>query len=722
MARRRKERVHLTGKSNRNELYLSECEQLSENIKFRIEDTIPKNERVQKNGLSENKNTFENSSEEPIKIQIAKSKVNESDKSFLKKTKGAFHERDRSGNRFPIFQVEKQEKTINDSSRLVKLNKNKISQKNEYSKGSPCVFKPGGVKRIDIKSAYDDKTKIEESKEKETEIDVSGLWDYLHAVKHSEDNRLHDNLKDILNKRNQRMNWSDEKQEEKISSCEKPKEFSISKNNEKINFKEYKDFVKYVLPSASGTKIKHSWEILKKNVNCEEDKVSCDDLFRFIDTRGLTDSNNSSDYECKIVSSKIQRKIWKYNYNPDDVHLKTINYVDSIRCKASEFSQNFKELVTEDELKNIFKEKEKINKKELEQCISHIIKEKMKMKEEEERRQNEKREDVETLENVEQTHSFNKINKDGLKEFNMKAYISTLLSNKDGEVYIQSFIQNLQVNYELLNAKHVNIKDAYDLYSRNIPPSEKKNDSYYSEKLNEEEIARAKYLIEELDYNLRNNVKSIYSNINGEKGDNCYLSKYGIFKQLDVDKDSYITEDDLRKCVKNLKIKDMEDSDVNLLLKYMDPEKKGYVNVNDFLENYNMEEKSMRKWIRHGNQPYYDYVKSLKNKTGNRKRCVSSHETVEHNTNVIYAKKYEDVINNYNLELDPCCPSYVIRERIRENFMARKEDFINKHLKATRFHITGYKNTNNLTEPVKDSALYIDDASRFKTTYEMNYT
>lgn len=721
MARRRKERVHLTGKSNRNELYLSDCEKLSENIKFRIEDPTLKNERVQKNGLSETKDTFENSSEEPIKIQIVKQQVDENGKSLLKKKKAVFHESDRSGNQFPKFEVEKHEKTVNDVSRLIKLSKNKMSQKNDYSKGSPCVFRPGGVKRIDIKSAYEDETKIEKTKEKEKEIDVSGLWDYLHAVKHSEDNRLHDKVKDILNKRNQRMHWTEETEEKNMSSGEIPKESSISEKNEKINFKEYKDFVKYVLPSASGTKIKHSWEILKKNVNCEEDKVSCDDLFRFIDTRGLT-GNSSSDYDCKIISSKIQKKILKYNYNPDDVHLKTINYVDNIRCKASEFSQNFKELVTEDELKNIFKEKEKINKKELEQCISHIIKEKMQLKEEEERRQNEKREDAETLENVQQTHSFNKINKDGLKEFNMKAYISTLLSNKDGEVYTQSFIQNLQVNYELLNAKHVDIKDAYDLYSRNIPPTEKKEDSYYAEELNAEEIARAKYLIEELDYSLRNNVKSIYSNAKGEKGDSCYLSKYGIFKQLDADKDSYITEDDLRKCVKNLKIKDMKDSDVNLLLKYMDPEKKGYVNVNDFLENYNLEEKSMRKWIRQGNQPYYDYVKSLQNKVGSRKRCVSSHETIEHNRNVMNAKKYEDVINNYNLELDPCCPSYVIRERIRENFMARKEDFINKHLKATRFHITGYKNTNDLTEPVKDSALYIDDTSRFKTTYEMNYT
>lgn len=719
MARRRKERFHLTGKSNRNELYLSECEQLSENTKCRILDSNPKNAKVEKHGLSENKNNFENSSEEPIKIQIAKSHPSENAKSLLDNGKTEFHEREQSSKRLSKFHVEKHEKTVNDVSRLVKLNKNKISQKNDYSKGSPCVFKPGGVKRVDIKRAYADETKIEKGKEKE--IDSSGLWDYLHAVKHSEDNRLHDNLKDILNKRNKKMIWSDEKREENISSVGIPKESSISTKKENINFKEYEDFVKYVLPSASGTKIKHSWEVLKNSVNSEEDTVSCDDLFRFIDTQGKTNSI-SSDYTCKIVSSRLQKKALKYNYNPDDVHLKTINYVDTIRCKASEFSQNFKELVTEDELKSIFKEKEKISKKELEQCISHIVKEKIQMKEEEERRQNEKREDAETPEKSQQTHSLNKINKDGLKEFNMKAYISTLLSNKDGEVYTQSFIQNLQVNYEQLSVKHVDIKDAYDFYSRNIPPTEKKKDSYYSEELNAEEITRAKYLIEELDYSLRNNVKSIYSSFKGEKGDSCYLSKYGIFKQLDVDKDSYITEEDLRKCVKNLKIKDMQDSDVNLLLKYMDPEKKGYVNVNDFLENYNLEEKSMRKWIRQGNQPYYDYIKRLQNEAGSRKRCVSSHETTEHNKIVMNVKKYEDVINNYNLELDPCCPSYVLRERIRENFMARKEDFVNKHLKATRFHITGYKNTNDLTEPVKDSALYIDDASRFKTTYEMNYT
>ncbi|SBT71474.1 calcium-binding protein, putative, partial [Plasmodium malariae] len=301
-------------------------------------------------------------------------------------------------------------------------------------------------------------------------------------------------------------------------------------------------------------------------------------------------------------------------------------------------------------------------------------------------------------------------------------YISTLLTNKNGEVSVKHFIDNLSVDYETLSNQNKNVKDAYDFYSRNIAPTEILSESYADE-LNNEEIKRAKFLIEEIDYSVRNNYKSNYLGAKSSKNkdyESSYLSLYEIFKHLDIDKDSYITKEDLQKSFNKLKIRNITNADINIFLKYIDTQRKGHINVNDFLTNYQLEEKSLINWIKNTNKPYFEFVQNLKREHNCHERSVS--EKVINNKNASIAKKYDDVISNYNLELDPYCPSYIIRERIRDNFMAKKEDFMNKHVNATRFHLTSYRNTNNIVQPVENSDLYMNDNLRFKTTYNLNYT
>lgn len=317
--------------------------------------------------------------------------------------------------------------------------------------------------------------------------------------------------------------------------------------------------------------------------------------------------------------------------------------------------------------------------------------------------------------------------KDILTDFNIKAYISTLLTNKNDEVFVRNFIDNLNTDYEAFNLQNYFIKDAYDFYSRNIPPTEQINSTYNME-LNKEEVKRAKFLIEEIDYSVRNNFLPKYLTVkNNNKKDpkNPYLSLYEIFKHLDNDKDSYITKEDLHKSINNLKIKNITNGDVNILLKYIDTQKKGYIDINDFLTNYQLEDKSMISWIKNTNKPYFEFVQNLKREdfgnydTGSRRRSIS--ENRPNNENAFIAKKYDDAIYNYNLELDKFCPSYVIRERIRNKFIAKPEDFLNKHINSTKFNLTPYKNTNNLIQPVENSDLYMNDNLRFKTTYNLNY-
>ncbi|KJP90268.1 hypothetical protein AK88_00116 [Plasmodium fragile] len=599
---------------------------------------------------------------------------------------------------------------------VVQLVKITDGVQNGYVKDSPCKFKPNKCKKkINVTNV-----KIEDnSNDKvEKEIDVTDLWSYLSHVHNSEGSRLRYKIGQIMDKRSAKC----QAEMENHAHGDRDMDPSNGGSIDKFNYEEYKHMVKYILPSMAENKIKYSWCVLKSNLNCEGEEINYKDFSHFINLKGGNDENS---YVNKIVCSKLKNKMLKYNFNPEDVKLKTINYIDNVRLKASEFSKQFKELISERELADLFKGKDKIKIDELEKYVMDIMEERGK--------------DVPHIKggqsepNCDYSHESENKSKgtkkqEGLTKFNMKAYISTLLTNKDHEVSVDHFIQNLNIDYEMLNSQNKSIKDAYDFYSRNIPPSEVVGE-LYSEELNKDEIKRAKFLIEEIDYSVRNNFKSNYISTKKEKTKTdsqvSYLSIYEIFKHLDMDKDSYITKEDLRKSFEKLKIKDISNTDVDILLKYIDTEKKGFINVNDFLANYQLEEKSMLNWIKNTNKPYFEFVKHLQReryksgKGGARERSSSEHVLNNRNANI--AKKHDDVVANYNLELDPFCPSYVIRERIRNNFMPKKEDFLSKHLNATRFHLTQYKNTNNLVQPVENSDLYMSENHRFKTTYNYSY-
>ncbi|CRH00250.1 conserved Plasmodium protein, unknown function [Plasmodium relictum] len=696
MATKKKERYHKTGKSNRKNYFnLSDYEN-SINI-LKVFDNGKYTSNI--NALKDN--------ELEINFEVNKSYSDEEKNRNIKFRKSLFSEINKaSKERLQKLNIEKDKIKWNNIE-LIELHKKKENDENYiYSKGDPCKFKKNKCKKkIDV-SNLNNEHKIKEKVNKE--YNASELWNYLNFIHKSEDSRLKYKIEEIIEKKNRK---DEEKNTSKKHIFNEINDKSLKKEK-KFNYDEYKNIIKYILPSMANGKIKYSWLVLKNNLKCQNEEINYNEFFNFINEKC---GNDESEYVNKIVCSKLKNKILKHNFTPSDVQLKTINYVDNIRSKASEFSRDFKELITEKELEDLFKDKEKIKKEELEKHIIDIIGKKTK--------DTKYKEIDKTISNKEELKELEKKNfkrKEGLTNFNIKAYISTLLTNKNDEVFVKHFIENLNIDYDSLNNKNINIKDAYDFYSRNIPPTENIDESYTNE-LNEEEIKRAKFLIEEIDYSVRNNFKPNYVSANSDKKDSkkSYLSLYEIFKHLDIDKDSYITREDLDKCFNKLKMKNVNNKDVNILLKYIDTQRKGYININDFLRNYQIEEKSMINWIKNTNKPYFEFIKNLK-QTSSRERCIS--ENILNNKNATNAKKYEDVVNSYNLELDKYCPSYVIRERIRDNFMAKKEDFLDKHIKAARFHLTGYKNTSNLTEPVQNSDLYMNDSLRFRTTYNLNYT
>ncbi|GAW81143.1 hypothetical protein, conserved [Plasmodium gonderi] len=703
MATKKKERFHKTGKSNKQSCYLNLSHYSSAS-----DYEIGKREHHKNNWDSEGNHSFvlnyngENNKNVNYCVKypnkLMNRHINEQEK-FLK-----------------IGKSEK--KHINEE--FVDLPKTLDDEKSVYFKGTPCKFKQNKCKK---KINATNLTVHDNTNDKiEKKIDITELWNYLSHVHNSGGNRLRYKFNEIIDTRNDKH-----KKEMQNNTCGGDKDRKNvpegkggggEREDDNFNYDEYKSMVKYILPSMSDNKIKYSWCVLKNNLKCEKDIINYKEFSNFINAKGGNDENS---YVNKIVCSKLKNKMLKYNFNPSDVKLKTINYIDNVRLKASEFSKHFKELMSEKELTSLFQGREKIKIDELEKCIMEIIEERV--------------ENIEPVggknsssnhtDQVEQETCAKK-KKEGLTKFNMKAYISTLLSNKNNEILVEHFIHNLNIDYEMLHSQNKSIKDAYDFYSRSIPPTEVV-DEFYSDELNKEEIKRAKFLIEEIDYSVRNNFKSNYvssKNSNKIDSENSYLSLYEIFKHLDIDKDSYITKEDLHKSFQKLKIKNITNTDVNIFLKYIDIQKKGYINVNDFLTNYQLEEKSMINWIKNTNKPYFEFVKNLKREKYNPSQNSRQRATSEHvltNKNAYNANKYNNVIKNYNLELDPFCPSYVIRERIRENFMAKKDDFLNKHLKATRFHLTGHKNTSNIVQPIESSDLYMSDNLRFKTTYNLNY-
>ncbi|SOV80304.1 conserved Plasmodium protein, unknown function [Plasmodium reichenowi] len=734
MATRKKERYHTTGKGNKTDFYFNL--DAFENIKSIT------NNNEQKTDEKISSSTYKSYSD------------NDNDGvSLYSKKNMLFNEVNINVRRNNYNKTcEKHEERSNNRP-MIQLNKIMSEEDNTYYKGTCCKFNDNkGKKKID--KDKDNHNIYNKKNDVVKKYNLDELWTYLNHVHNAEDSRLKYKINEIMERKNSLNNNNNNNKEEDNDYTEKinnvnntynmnnKKRNHINKKNNDIsyknnfndknyfNYEEYKYIVKYILPSIDDKKIKYSWSILKENIQPQNEQLNHKDIFKFINEKT---GNEESNYVNKIVCSKLKNKMLKYNFSPSDVQLKTINYIDTIRSRACEFSKHFKDLITDNELTELFKEKEKIKKDDLEKEIVHIINERLKdenmvyIQKKEETNKNKHKNDDNMLLSI-SIYNNMKRKKEGLTDFNIKAYISTLLTNKNDEVYVKDFIKNLQVDYDLISNENINVKDAYDFYSRNIPPTEMINNiNNNMDELNKDEIERAKFLIEEIDYSVRNNFKSNYINTNynhkniklkilNDK-EKSYLSLYEIFKHLDNDKDSYITKDDLIKSVNKLKLKNISNNDINILMKYMDNEKKGYINVNDFLKNYEMEEKSMLNWIKNTNKPYFDFVSNLKNKS--HERSIS--EKIKYNKNASIAKKYNDVINNYNLELDPHCPSYIIRERIRENFIAKKEDFINKHKKASRFHLTNYKNTNNLIEPVTNSDLYMNDKLRFKTTYNMNY-
>ncbi|CDU17899.1 uncharacterized protein PY17X_0912400 [Plasmodium yoelii] len=723
MATRRKERCHITGNSNKNNSHFTFSDTQNDDILFETnngsndnDNNINKNNRdnLRENILKNNKHCF---TEETIKsYNDVENDINVNDHNFLTTWIDSKNKPNTN-----IFGMNKnmKEKEIE----FVKLNKMINEQNNIDFKNIPCKFKKnvGKKSKINIDRITTEANKIKDEK-KDKEIHVDELWNYLSYVHNSEDSRLKYKINDIIYKRIQ-----DEKGDENFNQSGKMNGIELkTKDNtniisKSINYNEYKNIIKYILPSMSDKKIDYSWNCLRTNLKCESDKVEYKQFVNFINEKS---ENYKNIYVNKIVASQMKNKVLKYNFNPSDVKLKTLNYIDNIRLKASEFSKAFNELISEKELYDLFKGKEKIKISELEKIILDIANERTKYTIEEDIKNTKETNKKQMC--AEEVKKLRK--KDILTDFNIKAYISTLLTNKNDEVFVRNFIDNLNTDYEALNLQNYFIKDAYDFYSRNIPPTEE-IDSTYNMELNQEEIKRAKFLIEEIDYSVRNNFRPKYLTVknNNTKKDpkNPYLSLYEIFKHLDNDKDSYITKEDLHKSINNLKIKNITNGDVNLLLKYIDTQKKGYIDINDFLTNYQLEDKSMISWIKNTNKPYFEFVQNLKREdfenydTRPRRRSIS--ENRSNNENAFIAKKYDDAIYNYNLELDQFCPSYVIRERIRNKFIAKPEDFLNKHINATKFNLTPYKNTNNVIQPVENSDLYMNDNSRFKTTYNLNY-
>ncbi|ETW53017.1 hypothetical protein PFUGPA_05324 [Plasmodium falciparum Palo Alto/Uganda] len=734
MATRKKERYHTTGKGNKIDFYLNLDE--FENIKSITNNNEKKND--EKFSSSTYKSYSDNDN---------------NGVSLYSKKNMLFNEDNINVGRNNYNKTSEKHEERSNNRPMIQLNKIMSEEDNTYYKGTCCKFNDNkGKKKID--KDKDNHNIYNKKNDVVKEYNLDELWTYLNHVHNAEDSRLKYKINEIMERKNSLNNHNNNNKEEDNDYTEKinnvnttynmnnKKRNHINKKNNDIsyknnfndknyfNYEEYKYMVKYILPSIDDKKLKYSWSILKENIQPQNEQLNHKDIFKFINEKT---GNEESNYVNKIVCSKLKNKMLKYNFNPSDVQLKTINYIDTIRSRACEFSKHFKDLITDNELTELFKEKEKIKKDDLEKEIVHIINERLKdenmvyVQKKEETNKNKHKNDDNMLLSI-SVYNNMKRKKEGLTDFNIKAYISTLLTNKNDEVYVKDFINNLQVDYDLISNENINVKDAYDFYSRNIPPTENINNiNNNMDELNKDEIERAKFLIEEIDYSVRNNFKSHYINTNNNHkniklkilndNEKSYLSLYEIFKHLDNDKDSYITKDDLIKSVNKLKLKNITNNDINILMKYMDNEKKGYINVNDFLKNYEMEEKSMLNWIKNTNKPYFDFVSNLKNKS--HERSIS--EKIKYNKNASIAKKYNDVINNYNLELDPHCPSYVIRERIRENFIAKKEDFINKHKKASRFHLTNYKNTNNLIEPLTNSDLYMNDKLRFKTTYNMNY-
>lgn len=154
----------------------------------------------------------------------------------------------------------------------------------------------------------------------------------------------------------------------------------------------------------------------------------------------------------------------------------------------------------------------------------------------------------------------------------IEAYIATQRTNRDHEVEVEQFLQNVYRPPDEKKVIHT-VNDGLNRQIRgNRPPRERPK---HGEEARYDNYWQARYVME-----LINDAIAEVENSNGGK-----LKSSKIFKRLDIDNDGYISMSDLRSACEKYKIPNTS-ADLHAVFTALDKGDNGSVNIGEFTRNY----------------------------------------------------------------------------------------------------------------------------------------
>ena len=154
----------------------------------------------------------------------------------------------------------------------------------------------------------------------------------------------------------------------------------------------------------------------------------------------------------------------------------------------------------------------------------------------------------------------------------MEGFYSTFTYNKHGQVNVRDLVDTL---YK---------EDEKDFYIRvmkrlNGPPPAYNDDNIETIKLSEEEL-NAQKMVRDVHYDLREPTEEGVVRIMDDKMHTVARKFFDMYRQFDHDQDGFVSCNDLRNTI--IKNNWMSRGEMEVFIKYVDPQRHGFVNFHDF--------------------------------------------------------------------------------------------------------------------------------------------
>jgi len=313
--------------------------------------------------------------------------------------------------------------------------------------------------------------------------------------------------------------------------------------------------------------------------------------------------DQNADDEVQMVAGNLCHRATDLPHRPRDAAMLTEHYVEVLRAKAQRTERALPKLIRKSRLQELLKERETVHQDDLIDMLVNELEEpntqsSLRRKEPLYASHSSKGPDVMTLDQSAEGAREADTSLETVKEpsaaaqglagppaslkllrGDIEAFVVTQRHNRDHEVDVQQFIENVYKPPDEKKVIHY-VNDGLNRALRgNPPPRERPPDS---EKPRYENYWQARYVMEALA-----DAIALVENSNGGK-----LKPSKMFKRLDFDNDGYLSLSDLRSACEKFKIPNSS-ADLHALFSLLDKNDQGAVDIGEFTRNYQVHQGSL---------------------------------------------------------------------------------------------------------------------------------